>query len=309
MNEVQQETVTKVQGANVAGARTEFEELIGVIRPELHRYCSRMTGSVVDGEDVVQETLTKAFAALAEGPEIPNLRAWLFRIAHNKAVDYTRDYARRYGDSLEDHPELGSQLSPLSPLDARLAAQAGLRPFVSLPPAQRAAVILKDVLGYSLEEIADVLGRTVAMVKGVLHRGRVALRAVLEDPALETAKLNTPQTALLEEYVRHFNAREFDRLREMLAADASLDVVGVTKAHGASDTGQYFGRYAKVGGWALRMGLVEGRPAVLVFSSESDPAPQYFILVEWSESRIVHIRDFRYVAYIMEDCRWSVVAA
>src|SRR5690349_20808880 len=79
------------------GSRAEFERLIGEIRPELHRYCARMTGSVIDGEDVVQETLTKAFTALSESPSVPNLRAWLFRIAHNKAVDYTRDYARRFG--------------------------------------------------------------------------------------------------------------------------------------------------------------------------------------------------------------------
>jgi RNA polymerase sigma-70 factor (ECF subfamily) len=281
------------------GSRSEFERLIREIRPELHRYCARMTGSVIDGEDVVQETLAKAFAALKENPSVPNLRAWLFRIAHNKAVDYTRDYARRFGKPLEDFPELASTVS--AP-DARVAAQAGLRPFVSLPPAQRAAVILKDVLGYSLEETAEVLGRTVAMVKGLLHRGRAALRSVIGSSGFERGRLETTQAALLERYVRHFSAREFDALRAMLAEDASLDVIGMAKAHGASETGQYFGRYAGIHDWVARLGEVEGRPGV-----EVDSKPRYFVLVEWAEGRVAKIRDFRYVPYVMEDCRWSLL--
>jgi RNA polymerase sigma-70 factor (ECF subfamily) len=297
MSQLQPEIATRNNSS------TEFESLVRAIRPELHRYCARMTGSVIDGEDIVQDTLTRAFAALQDGPAIPNLRAWLFRVAHNRAVDYTRDHARRFSDPLEDHPELSE---PVSPLDARVMAQTGLRPFVTLPPAQRAAVILKDVLGYSLEEIADVLGRSVAMVKGVLHRGRAALRSVLDDPARGTARLDTPQSELLDRYVRHFGAREFDKLREMLAADASLDVVGVTKEHNAAGTGRYFTNYAKTRGWFPRLGHVEGLPAILMFRKKNEAEPAYFVLVEWASGKIAQIRDFRYVPYILDDCRWSV---
>jgi DNA-directed RNA polymerase specialized sigma24 family protein len=81
-------------------ARAELEKLVGEIRPELHRYCARMTGSVVDGEDVVQDTLARAFYLLPQTAEIANLRSWLFRIAHNKAVDQARAYARRFGEPL-----------------------------------------------------------------------------------------------------------------------------------------------------------------------------------------------------------------
>jgi RNA polymerase sigma-70 factor, ECF subfamily len=307
MSQLQQGTVTE----NEDTAR-EFEALVQAIRPELHRYCARMTGSVIDGEDVVQETLAKAFSALRHDAAIPNLRAWLFRVAHNEAVDYTRDYARRFAEPLEDYPELSS---PVSELDARVAAEVSLRLFVALPPAQRAAVILKDVLGYTVEEIAEILGKSVAMVKGVLHRGRAALRVAIEDPARETARLDRPQTALLEEYVQHFSAREFDRLREMLARDAIVDVVGVTKAKGTVDTRCYFGRYANLYDWSPRPGLVDGRPAVLVFSAEAgypeaghpefESVPKYFVLVEWEGSKIARIRDFRHVPYIMAGCEWS----
>jgi DNA-directed RNA polymerase specialized sigma24 family protein len=61
--------------------------LAGKLRPELHRYCARLTGSVIDGEDVVQDTFARAFAGLHEVQEAPPLRAWLFRIAHNRALD------------------------------------------------------------------------------------------------------------------------------------------------------------------------------------------------------------------------------
>src|SRR5690242_10144654 len=70
-----------------AQAPAEFEALIQDIRPELHRYCARMIGSVVDAEDLVQEALAKAYAALPS-TSVANMRAWLFRIAHNKAIDY-----------------------------------------------------------------------------------------------------------------------------------------------------------------------------------------------------------------------------
>jgi DNA-directed RNA polymerase specialized sigma24 family protein len=94
-------------------ARAELEKLVGEIRPELHRYCARMTGSVVDGEDVVQDTLAKAFYLLPQTAEIANLRSWIFRIAHNKAVDQTRAYARRFGEPLDEHPDIAADISPI----------------------------------------------------------------------------------------------------------------------------------------------------------------------------------------------------
>src|SRR5438552_1339945 len=73
--------------------RERFATLVAEIRPELHRYCARMTGSIADGEDVVQDTLARAYYALEELDEVQPLRAWLFRIAHNRAVDLNRRYA------------------------------------------------------------------------------------------------------------------------------------------------------------------------------------------------------------------------
>ena len=72
----------------------EFEDRLTALRPRLHRYCARMTGSTVDGEDVVQDTLVKALSAQAEGADVDNLEGWLFRIAHNTSLDLLRRRSR-----------------------------------------------------------------------------------------------------------------------------------------------------------------------------------------------------------------------
>ena len=81
--------------------RRRFLELVADLRPELHRYCARMTGSVADGEDIVQDTLARAYYLLPEMNELPAFRPWLFRIAHNRALDHLRRYEARMVEPLE----------------------------------------------------------------------------------------------------------------------------------------------------------------------------------------------------------------
>ena len=76
-------------------ARKAFEQRLGELRPKLHRYCARMTGSVIDGEDVVQEAFVKAIEAFPQAEPIAHLEGWLFRIAHNAALDFLRRRARQ----------------------------------------------------------------------------------------------------------------------------------------------------------------------------------------------------------------------
>src|SRR4051812_22252779 len=82
-------------------ARKDFLELVSTLRPDLHRYCSRMVGSVIDGEDVVQETLPRGYYELSALQLPPALRGWLFRIAHNRALDHLRRYERRMSEPLD----------------------------------------------------------------------------------------------------------------------------------------------------------------------------------------------------------------
>src|SRR5271156_6251022 len=73
----------------------EFEARLKALRPRLHRYCARMTGSAIDGEDVLQDALVKALRARAEGAAVDNFEGWLFRIAHNASLDFLRDRSRK----------------------------------------------------------------------------------------------------------------------------------------------------------------------------------------------------------------------
>ena len=135
----------------LAKARADFDALVADVRPQLLRYCARMTGSAVDGEDIVQEALAKVSFRLPQLGHVENLRAWLFRVAHNKALDYLRRYDVRFGETLEG--ELPAQTED-SPLAAAEVAEWGLSHFVRLTALQRSCVILKDVLSYRLEEIS-----------------------------------------------------------------------------------------------------------------------------------------------------------
>jgi RNA polymerase sigma-70 factor, ECF subfamily len=134
----------------------------------------RLMGSVIEGEDVVQDTFARAFVAMDELQEAPSLRAWLFRIAHNRALDLLRSRAIRAAEPIEAAREVADPESPdpVEVLMRREAVDTAVSRFVELPTVQRSVVILKDVLDQSLEEIAAMLDLTVNAVKGHLARGR-----------------------------------------------------------------------------------------------------------------------------------------
>ena len=286
--------------------KAEFERLLAELRPRLHRYCARMTGSVIDGEDVLQETLVKAIEAFPHTGPLANVEGWLFRIAHNAALDFLRRRTRREG--VQDGDEaLESIADPDSEIERRQAAAASLRTLMRLPVAQRSSVILMDVLGHSLEEISEVLESTVPAVKANLHRGRqrlVELAAEPDDRPLPV--LAEADRQRLAAYVARFNARDFDALRAQLADDVKVEVVNRTRLSGRGEVGRYFGNYSQTDDWHLAPGLVEGRPAVVVLDPAQPAAlPAYFMLIDWRDGRLLNVRDFRYARYVVEGAELS----
>jgi len=281
-----------------AGDRAAFEWLIGELRPKLHRYCARVTGSVIDGEDVVQDALAKAVEAFSREGGISQPQGWLFRIAHNEAIDFLRRRARQNASHAEEDLDMiDSAPTP----EEHLAAASSLKTFARLPVVQRSAVILKDVLGYSNEEIGGIIAASVPAVKAALHRGRARLKELADAPDDQPLPaLSATERARLASYADRFNARDFDAVRDMLAEDVRLELVARTQMHGRQ-VHNYFGNYASVDDWRLEPGQIEGRPAILVYDpNEPDARPAYFVLLEWEGDRLVAIRDFRHARYAVE---------
>ena len=291
-----------MKGAIVASMSTDrgaFDRLLGELRPKLHRYCARMTGSVIDGEDVLQEALIKAIEAF--DATVTHPEAWLFRIAHNAALDHLRRRARENARRADEDPDM--LIDPVTPAEDRLAAAASLRTFMRLPVAQRSSVILMDVLGYSLDEIGGVTGASIASVKAALHRGRTRLRELSqEDDDAPPPVLAESERAQLAAYVDRFNARDFDAVRDMLADEVRLELVSKSRLSGRSDVSRYFTNYSRIDDWHLAPGFVDRRPALLV-RDPADPSgkPGYFVLLGWERNRIMTIRDFRHARYAVVD--------
>ncbi|HUA09429.1 MAG TPA: sigma-70 family RNA polymerase sigma factor [Candidatus Acidoferrales bacterium] len=279
----------------------DLEQRLEELRPKLHRYCARMTGSVIDGEDVVQDTLMKAVAAMStEENDIANLEKWLFRIAHNVAIDFLRRRAR--AEALSVGADLDFLPETEAPTDDPEIVAASLSTFMQLRAAERGAVILMDVLQYRLTEIVDIMGMSLPAVKSALHRGRVRLRELARDwHDAPPAEIPSDQRALLSKYIDRFNARDFEKIREMLAAEVRLELVNREHRYGKPAVSGYVTNYSRHDDWNLALGLVEGRPAIVVSAPGDETGKiDYFILLQWTGDQVLDIRDFRYARYVME---------
>ena len=280
-------------------SRRRFLALVNDVRPDLHRYCARMTGSIADGEDVVQDTLARAYYELPELKELPAMRSWLFRIAHNRALDYLRRYERRMGEPLEVAADIAADdvAEPDIALSRQEAVRGAISQFLELVPAQRSCVILKDVLDYSLEKIAAMLELSVSAVKAALHRGRARLRELTK--AQRPAAPPRATSPALARYAALFNARDWDGVRAMLVDDVKLDLVSRWKATGRRQVSTYFTNYDSVTDWHLVPGWLDSREVLAVLREPRAARPAYFIELRLvDDDRVAVIRDFRHVPYI-----------
>ena len=301
-----------------SAARQRFVALVAEVRPELHRYCTRMTGSVFDGEDVVQDTMAKAWYALAQmdaqTDTPPPLRPWLFRIAHNVATDFLRRYERRHVDddaSLELVADDHAFNADTPPDDARTTEAIAL--LLTLPPVQRSAWVFAEVLELSLAETATAMSTTVGAVKAALVRARANVARARTQSASGTRPPHAVQTAdiaQLRRYADLFNARDWNALRTFFDQETRLDLVSYRELRGAP-AAQYFTRYeqsAPAESIRLEPGYVDGTLALAVFRGEASTTPSYFVHLAWNDARITLVRDYRHVPYIARDAefvRWG----
>jgi RNA polymerase sigma-70 factor (ECF subfamily) len=241
-----------------------FLETIATLRPALHRYCARMTGSVMDGEDVVQEALFEAYRKLDQFDQSRPLKPWLFRIAHNRCIDLLRHRGVR--DEAELTVAVPEAVPPAEP--ALGTGKAVEHLVLTLPPKERACVLLKDVFDYSLEEIAELVDSTVGGVKAALNRARTKLA----ESSIQVSANRTVSPELkrvMQLYVERFNRRDWDGVRELVSADARLNVA--ERFAGKFSEAPYFFNYDRwPWPWKLALGEVDGEPVIVVLRRGAD---------------------------------------
>jgi RNA polymerase sigma-70 factor (TIGR02960 family) len=231
-----------------AVTQVTFEDLVAEHRRELLVHCYRLLGSVSDAEDVLQEALLAAWRGLDGFEGRASLRSWLYRIATNRCLNALRDRGRRippepqppfqppepsrrshvtwlqpYPDTLLEHvPDIGRD--PEARYTAREAIElAFITALQHLTPRQAAVLVLCDVLGYPLGEVAPMLDTTPTAIKGLLQRARGAIERH-RDPAPQTppAPGSAPERHVVEQFAEAFAGDDFDTLVSLLSDKAWL---------------------------------------------------------------------------------------
>jgi RNA polymerase sigma-70 factor, ECF subfamily len=227
-----------IGAAETHRADANFDERVEPHLRELHVHCYRMLGSLHEAEDAVQETLLKAWRALDSYAGRAPFRAWLYGIATNVCLDALRRRPRRVlpsalvppADPTTDPAPPQTDIAWLEPYpgDCVTEPQAAIErresirlAFVAavqhLPPRQRAALLLRDVLGWSAQEVADLLGTSVASANSALQRARNAL----DVPPLERPP-DDVEAAVVERYVAAWNAADVSALAQLLREDVEM---------------------------------------------------------------------------------------
>jgi len=272
-----------------------FLETVTQLRPSLHRYCARMTGSVMDGEDVVQEALFEAYRKLDKFDDRRPLKPWLFRIAHNRCIDFLRKRGVRV--EAETAAMVPDAVYPVEP--PALGLGRAVEHLVSiLPPKERACVLLKDVFDYSLEEIAELVDSTVGGVKAALIRGRAKLEA--SPASTKPSRAVDPElTRIMRLYVDRFNRRDWDGVRELISADARLTVADAFA--GELVDAPYFSNYERWSmPWRLTLGEVDGEPVVIILQRGTDTWTPYSVVrFDVEGQQINRITDYAHCPWLI----------
>jgi RNA polymerase sigma-70 factor (ECF subfamily) len=269
--------------AAAAGDEQAFVQLTAPLRRRLHAHCYRMLGSVHDADDALQETMLRAWRGIGRFEPRAELSSWLYRIATNVCLRMIEQRGRRESAAVEAHlqPYPDVLLEPEREAERRetigLAFVAAMQ---LLPPRQRAALVLRDVLGWSAREAADLLGISVAAANSALQRARDRVERERREETL--ARVHRPageraEAALMQRFVDAWEAVDIERLTALLAEDALLTmppepmhVVGPAEIGGFFATVPMEGRLELI---RLVPARANAQPALAAYVQESPAAP------------------------------------
>jgi RNA polymerase sigma-70 factor (ECF subfamily) len=293
-------------------------------RRALTGHCYRMLGSAAEADDAVQDTYVRAWRALEAFDGRASLRTWLYRIATNVCLDALATRSRRElpiedgaegtidaplverprSHWLEPVPDAHAVPSDAGPAERALARESIRLAFVAalqhLPPRQRAALLLAEVVGWSAAEIAEALETTVAAVNSALQRARATLasRGVRAAGAPAGDELPEAQRSLLDRYVQAFEAYDVERLTALLREDAVMSMPPYTLwlRGPAAVAGWFLGRGIGCRGSRLLPVAACGQPAFGQYKPSSDPAgplrPWSLVVLDLEGDRIARMTHF-----------------
>lgn len=224
-----------------AGDGAAFRDLTEPHHRELRVHCYRMLGSVQDAEDAVQDTLLSAWQNLDGFEERSSVRTWLYRIATNRCLNALRTAKRRPAkewDINEIEPPEPTRLSEvvwLEPYPDALIPEASyeqqetislafMTALQLLAPRQRAVLILRDVLGYHADEVAEILSSTIDSVNSALKRARAGLRQGLPSAATPPTPGSPAEQVLVDRFVRAYQSGDVDGLVALLTEDVTISM-------------------------------------------------------------------------------------
>jgi RNA polymerase sigma factor (sigma-70 family) len=277
--------------------KKKFDQLIIPHRPALWKYCRMITSSPWDAEDLVQETLLKAYSALPRifQPLIP--KSYLFRIATNTWLNQQR---KQHRITLEEHAE--ESYEDLDPFEIREAIE---RLVTHLSPKQRAAVLLFDVFQFQGSEVAEMMGSTEGSVKALLHRARTNLKKLNQDELHSEPKQESVSATdtVIEAYLNAFNRRDPDAIASLLDDNAVNDIV-----HTSFEYGKETIRNHSLEGWAkdpIPMKAVYkmlwGKPVIVVMTKKDGNESVYSLIeLELDTDVIVKKRTYYFCQDLLE---------
>ena len=262
-----------------------YLDAIERVQTPLHAYCLKLTGNLWDAEDLVQDTLLKGFAMTARGDfhgeasPVRNMKAYLFRTATNLWLDIQR--RKKWQGSSADVAEAAmADADPVATADA-------LRKAATLTSAREfAAIVLKDVYEFTLDEIADFIGTTPGTVKSALGRARGKMRSNSGGRAVDE-----PTSALVKAFVDAMNAKDVDRILDLMSETVKIDVCNVGGGRGRS------GIWTEKSLAGIRCEYAErdGEPLVLLFG-ENDRVLNGAVRLEADAGNVTRIIDYHYAA-------------